>query len=244
VTTTLPSTLARPIWAKVAVDPITIPIARRLSDASAITPNKVTALAGLLALGASAAFLLGELRIGGVLFLLRYACDCLDGQLARFQRRSSTRGAALDLIVDIVGISIVLASLSSYLVTAGLLSVQPALFLLASVVVYNWALAYRKSLAKAAGMSGDGGAGQTFRTDVQILRRWTEYCARIGMSPVPWAVEAEILALGLGPLLLPERFLPYTLIFALAFYVVANIVNIRRIWRIAGAIDSEAARVS
>ncbi len=39
----------RPIWAKVAVDPITIPIARRLSNASAITPNKVTALAGLLA---------------------------------------------------------------------------------------------------------------------------------------------------------------------------------------------------
>jgi phosphatidylglycerophosphate synthase len=232
------------MWSKLAVDPITIPLARRLSNASAITPNKVTALAGIFAIGASAAFLHGDLRIGGVLFLLRYACDNLDGQLARSQRRSSTRGAALDLIVDVAGISVVLASLTSYLVTAGLMSIQPALFLLASVVVYNWALAYRKSLAKAAGLSGDGGAGQTFRTDVPILRRWTRFCARVGMAPLPWATEAEILALGLGPLLAPQRVLPYILIFVLAFYTVANIVNIRRIWRIAGAMDSETARAS
>jgi hypothetical protein len=58
VTTTLSTTLVRPISAKVAVDPITIPIARRLSNASATTPNKATALAGLLALGAFGAFLL------------------------------------------------------------------------------------------------------------------------------------------------------------------------------------------
>jgi phosphatidylglycerophosphate synthase len=244
MTTTPPTTSVRPIWDKVAVDPITTPLARRLSNASAITPNKVTALAGLLALGASAAFLLGELRIGGMLFLLRYACDNLDGQVARSQRRSSTRGAALDLIVDIGGISVVLASLTSYLVSAGLLPVQLALFLLATVVVYNWALAYRKSLAKTAGLSGDGGAGHRFSTDVPILRRWTLFCARVGMSPLPWAVEAEIFALGLGPLILPERLLPYTLIFVLTFYVVANIVNIRRIWRIAAAMDSETARVS
>ena len=50
MTTTLSSTLVRPISAKVAVDPITIPIARRLSDASATTPNKATALAGPSAL--------------------------------------------------------------------------------------------------------------------------------------------------------------------------------------------------
>jgi hypothetical protein len=56
--TTLPSMLVRPIWAKVVVDPIAIPLAGKLSKTSAITPNKVTALAGLLALGASAAVLL------------------------------------------------------------------------------------------------------------------------------------------------------------------------------------------
>ena len=244
MTTTPPSTPVQSIWTRVAVDPITLPLARRLSNVSAITPNKVTALAGFLALGSSAAFLLGELRIGGVLFLLRYACDNLDGQLARSQSRSSNRGAALDLIVDVAGISVVLASLTSYLVAAGLLSAQLALFLLACVVIYNWALAYRKSLAKAAGLSGDGGAGQTCSTDVPILRQWTLFCARVGMSPLPWTTEVEILALGLGPLLLPHRLLPYILIFVLAFYIVANIVNIRRIWRIAGAMDSEVARVS
>jgi hypothetical protein len=57
VTTTLSSTLLRPISAKIAVDPITIPIARGLPNASATTPNKATALAGLLALGAFGASL-------------------------------------------------------------------------------------------------------------------------------------------------------------------------------------------
>ena len=57
MTTTLSSTLVRPISAKVAVDPITIPITRRLSNASATTPSNATALAGLLALGAFGAFL-------------------------------------------------------------------------------------------------------------------------------------------------------------------------------------------
>jgi CDP-alcohol phosphatidyltransferase len=199
VTTTPPITSVQSIWTKVAVDPTTIPIARRLSNASAITPNKVTALAGLFAVGPSVAFLLGELRIGGVLFVLRYAFDELDGQLARSQSRSSTVGAALDVIVDIVGIFVVLASLTSYLVSV--------------------------------------------TTDVPILRRWTLFCARPGMSPLPWAIEAEVLALGLGPLLLPHRFLPCTLIFVLAAYV-ASIVNIRRIWLGAGAMDSVTAHVS
>jgi hypothetical protein len=40
------------------------------------------------------------------------------------------------------------------------------------------------------------------------------------------------------------RLVRCTLIFVLALYVVANIVIIRRIRRIAGAIDSEDARVS
>ena len=60
MTTTLSSALVRPISAKVAVDPITIPIARSLSNA-ATTLNKTTALAGLLALGAFGAFMLGAM---------------------------------------------------------------------------------------------------------------------------------------------------------------------------------------
>ena len=60
MTTTLSSALVLPISAKVAVDPITIPIARRRSNA-ATTPDNATALAGLLALGAFAHFILGSM---------------------------------------------------------------------------------------------------------------------------------------------------------------------------------------
>jgi hypothetical protein len=62
------------------------------------------------------------------------------------------------------------------------------------------------------------------------------------MYAMPWAVEAEIFALGLAPLLLPERWVPLGVHCALGFYVLANAVNLRRIFRIAGAIDSGSSR--
>jgi phosphatidylglycerophosphate synthase len=239
-----PHANARSIWTRLTVDPLVMPLAERLGPVGAITPNLVTMCAGFLAVGAAACFVVGWFKLGGLLFILRYLVDCLDGQIARVQARSSARGAALDLTVDVVGISVVYACLASYLISRDLMAAGLALTLMASVVVYNWALAYRKSLAKTTDLSGDGGAGGTFTTNVPILRQWTLFCARIGMSPLPWAVEAEILALGLGPLLLPHSLVPYVLICVLAFYFFANIVNIRRIWRIAGAMDSETARVS
>ena len=46
-------------------------------------------------------------RLGGVLFLLRFFVDCMDGKVARAQGTSSTRGAALDLAADVGGIALV-----------------------------------------------------------------------------------------------------------------------------------------
>jgi phosphatidylglycerophosphate synthase len=237
--------IARPthsIWTRLTVYPVIAPLAVLVSRWSFVTPNRITALAGLLAAGSVACFLTGQLRLGGLLFILRYMADCLDGQVARVQGRGSTVGAAFDIVMDVVGISAIFASLTWYLVTGGRLPLWEALALLAIVVVYNWALAYRKALAVQAGASDSGGAGGTLPINVPGLRRWGQFCARIGMYAMPWAVEAEIFALGLAPLLLPERWVPLGLHCALGFYVLANAVNLRRIFRIAGAIDSGSSR--
>jgi phosphatidylglycerophosphate synthase len=235
------SAIARPthsIWTRLTVYPVIAPLAMLVSRWSFVTPNRITAVAGVLALGSATCFVTGQLRWGGLLFILRYMTDCLDGQVARVQRRGSTLGGAFDITVDTVGISAIVASLTWYLVSTGQLSLAETLAFMAALVVYNWALAYRKGLAAKAGVSEGGGAGGTLPIDIPGLRGWTEFCARIGMYALPWAVEAEILALGLGPLLLPERWVPYGVHLALAFYLLANAVNLRRIFRIARAIDS------
>ena len=237
-----PHATARSIWTRLTVDPVVIPLAERSGGWRRVTPNRITAVAGLLAAGSAVCFALGQLRLGGLLFILRYMADCLDGQVARVQRRSSAVGAAFDISMDVVGIGAVFGALCWYLIGEGRLPLAEALVLLAALVVYNWALAYRKGLAKAADTGDDGGAGGMLPVDVPGLRAWSRFCRRIGMSPLPWAVEAEIFALGLGPLVLPHGWVPWGIHLAVAFYLLADLVNFRRIHRIAAGIDAARTR--
>jgi hypothetical protein len=56
------------------------------------------------------------------------------------------------------------------------------------------------------------------------------------MSAVPWVLEAEIVSLALVPLLVPDL-VNAALVLVLVFYVVADVVNLRRTWTIATALD-------
>ena len=226
------------IWTRLAVDPVAIPLARRLARVPGVTPNRITVTAGLLAVGAAVCFGNGLLRAGGALFILRFYVDCLDGTVARVQRSSSRRGAALDLLVDVTGISVCAAALTWHLVREGRTPLGVALFLLASIVVYNWLLAYRKQLAERLGEGGDGGGRAGVTTNVPILRSWLRLARRLDMNPVPYAVEAEIISFGLLPLVASERVAGAALWGTLAFYALAVLVNVRRVWRIAGALDA------
>lgn len=232
------------IWTRLAVDPVAIPLARRLARVPGVTPNRITVTAGLLAVGAAVCFGNGLLRVGGALFILRFYVDCLDGTVARVQRSSSRRGAALDLLVDVTGVSVCAAALAWHLVREGRTPLGVGLFLLASIVVYNWLLAYRKQLADRLGEGGDGGGRAAVATsvpNVPILRSWLRLARRLDMNPVPYAVEAEIVSFGLLPLLASERVAGAALWGTLAFYALASLVNARRVWRIAARLDEREA---
>ncbi len=226
----------REIWTRLTVDPFATPLASWLSRSRHVTPNRVTGVAILLAIGSAASFVLDLYPLGGVLFLLRFFVDCLDGKVARAQGTSSTRGAVLDLAADVGGIALVVAALSWSLLRHDDVALVVPVGLLGAMVFYNWALASRKQLAGALGL-GDGGADHTRSVNVPILRQWVEFCRRLNMSPVPWALEAEIGMLGLAPIFLPSDWVGVGLAVGFAFYLVADGVNMLRLWRVAGLTD-------
>jgi phosphatidylglycerophosphate synthase len=69
-----------------------------------LTPNQVTFIALFMAVGAAAVLALWTsytgLVAGALLLELSYIFDCVDGQLARLQKRSTPVGAHLDFLMD------------------------------------------------------------------------------------------------------------------------------------------------
>lgn len=233
----------REIWTRLAIDPIAGPLGRALAKVPGVTPNRVTAAAALFGLGAAICFATGQLRAGGILFMIRFLFDVMDGVVARTQSASSARGAALDVAADVAGIGLCFGALGWYLVRHDHTPVVVPFLLLAAVVFYNWVLAYRKGLAADLGL-GDGGALGDVRIGIPILRGWFAFSERMNMSPIPWAVEAETVALGLAPLVLPTRYVWIGLAVALAFYVLADLVNLRRVLALADIAQTRRQEVS
>ncbi|HEU4811928.1 MAG TPA: CDP-alcohol phosphatidyltransferase family protein [Nocardioides sp.] len=226
----------RDIWTRLAVDPLADPLVRRISVHAWVTPNRITALSMTLGLAAAACFAVGRLRLGGVLFVARFFTDCLDGKVSRLQGTSSTRGAFLDTAADVTGVTLAFATLGWHLQDNGPLPTYATPALVTVLVVYNWAVGHRKHLAEQAGL-GSGGADHVWQPSAPVVRSWVALCRRLGMIAVPWTVEVEIATLGLSPLLLAPDLVAGVYLGALAFYVLAVAVNLRRAWRIAGVLD-------
>ena len=223
------------------MDPLADPLSLVLAKRAWVTPDRITAVAMAFAVGSAICFASGLLRLGGALFLARFFTDCLDGKVARAQGTSSTRGAMLDLAADVSGIALVSAALSWTLVDQGAVAAAVPLALLACLVYYNWALAYRKQLAQRLGL-GEGGADHGASVSVPVLARWVALCRRLNMSPVPWVLEAEIMLFGLAPLFLDPVWVGRVMVLGVAFYVLANLVNTRRLWRLTALADHRDRR--
>ena len=95
-------------WTVLLVDPIagrlTVPIANRTS----LTPNQLTIGAGILGVGAAAAFAEGSraaLLTGAALFYLSFVVDCIDGKIARLKHNGTVFGTWLDYVLDRVKVA-------------------------------------------------------------------------------------------------------------------------------------------
>jgi phosphatidylglycerophosphate synthase len=81
-----------------------------------VTPNQVTFLATLVAAGACALFILlpgwwGAI-VAALVFELSFVLDCVDGQLARIQKRASPIGHHLDFLMDEIKAFLVLGAVT------------------------------------------------------------------------------------------------------------------------------------
>lgn len=89
-------------WTVLAVDPLAVPLARRLARHPGITPTMVTIASAPVGVLGIVLLLVGPLPAAAVVLHLRFLLDCVDGKVARAQGRSSRFGATLDVVVDTV----------------------------------------------------------------------------------------------------------------------------------------------
>lgn len=90
-------------WTVLLVDPVAGRLVRAATPYRWVTPDRITAVAFLLGLGAAAAFLAGGpgwLAAGAVLYHLGFVLDCVDGKVARLRGTSSVLGGWLDFLLD------------------------------------------------------------------------------------------------------------------------------------------------
>jgi CDP-diacylglycerol--glycerol-3-phosphate 3-phosphatidyltransferase len=65
-----------------------------------ISPNAITIAGLIVTFFATAAFMAGKIRLGGVLLLLGGLCDTFDGSIARAAGKATRYGAFFDSVID------------------------------------------------------------------------------------------------------------------------------------------------
>jgi len=90
-------------WTVLLVDPYATRLVRLVSPWRRVTPNRLTALAAVLGLGAAGCFA-GPGRwwpvLGALLFHCGFVADCMDGKIARLRDEGSLFGGWCDFMLD------------------------------------------------------------------------------------------------------------------------------------------------
>lgn len=186
-------------WTVLAVDPVAARLLPALLRRDWVTPNRITALSGVVGLASGAAFLAGRPRTAAVLFEGRFLLDCLDGKVARMHGVKSEYGHYLDVVTDFFGTTWATAAFGVWLARSGELRPQAALVPLAAKVVWAWSQSERYSLAPPAPPA----VSTMTEHDAPDWWSWSQFQAALQsrrMTRLPSSIEAETLALFLGPL--------------------------------------------
>lgn len=178
-----------------------------------ITPDLLTGVALALGVGAAVSAFLGHVRLGALLFELRFLVDCLDGKVARARGSGSPFGAFFDRAADLVGVGLSYCALG-YLVATTAPEFQRLMLLPALLCTFAAAAEFLLAAAKSrAGRPGTSG----FQASA-----WGRWCSAHRLATRPWTVEAETLALFLVPLLVPGWAWAGLLV-AVVFYALASL---------------------
>jgi phosphatidylglycerophosphate synthase len=195
-----------------AVDPVAVRLLPFLLRFRRLTPNILTSASLVVGVVSALCVLLGQVRLGAVLFELRFLVDCLDGKVARIRGNGSAFGAFFDRAADLVGVTLGYCALGC--VAAAAVPAYAKLMLLPALMCAVAAAAEFMLIAAKARAGPGPGIG------VQASA-WGRWCASRRLATRPWTVEAETLALFLVPVLVPGRAWVGLLI-AVVFYAAAT----------------------
>jgi phosphatidylglycerophosphate synthase len=214
--------VAKPVdswWTVLVIDPVATRLTVRLARITWLTPNVVTVVAFVIGMAGIGMFAAGMLRLGAVLFEVRFLFDCLDGKIARLRRLSSARGAYLDVLCDSTCVG------GAYLAVA--LAVGPqhgAWRVLLPLVTATYFVAMLAHVPleqnKDVAAKRLGGA----------RRGWQRWLNDQRLMAYPTTVEVEAAALFLAPLFLGVGAVRVLLVAAMGFYLLRLVDDVRRVW--------------
>lgn len=118
-------------WVRARAEGVLDPVGRALGGLG-IHPNAITVVGFLLQAGVGVLFLLGRIRLGGVLLLLVAPLDALDGAVARATAKDGPLGAFLDSTLDRVSDAVLILGLAAHQYQRG--GILPAVLLIGALV--------------------------------------------------------------------------------------------------------------
>ncbi|MEO5724817.1 MAG: CDP-alcohol phosphatidyltransferase family protein [Ilumatobacteraceae bacterium] len=119
-----------------------------------LTPDHLTLVGLLVAMGAAVAIGLGQLRVGLLLVVLAALPDLFDGALAKASNTSSQRGAFFDSVVDRVTDALLFGGVAWYLASTH--SAHMAILPMA-VMGLSSVISYERAKAESLGLTAKGG---------------------------------------------------------------------------------------
>src|SRR3954468_23425240 len=87
-------------WTVTVIDPLAVPLSAYAARFKAVTPNRLTSLSALIALGAAALFATSHLVLGALVYQLSFLVDCMDGKVASIRSLRSDWGGFFDVAGD------------------------------------------------------------------------------------------------------------------------------------------------
>ena len=202
-------------WTVFAVDPLAIPLTRRLTKVAWATPDRITIASIILGLPTGVAFASGTrigLIAGALLFYASFLLDCVDGKLARALGVSSPRGKVLDDLGDGARRVSAALGLAFYLWSGE----GGASFWLA--VILGFMALYFALIS--------GGTREEPKTG--LGSRWAEALARRRLLPTPGTPDVGALVFVIGPL---TGLVVPALIVGDALFAVAILLTVYRLLR-------------
>jgi len=119
-----------------------------------MSPDHLTVMGLLVAVGAAVAIGLGELRLGLVLVILAALPDLFDGALAKASNTSSQRGAFFDSVIDRVTDALLFGGVAWYFASEE----SPHMAMLPfAIMALSSVISYQRAKAESLGLDAKGG---------------------------------------------------------------------------------------